>query len=245
VWWTLSLQTLRSQYRRTYLGPWWITAQQVIFVLGLSLLFGTLMGQDLKSFIPYVTIGFISFSWMTNMIQTGSTSIIANGASIQTAPGPLSLPALRTFAAATIQFGHNAIVIVLVMILFQVHLSPAIIVAPLALVVIALNGLMLALWLGPVVARYRDVGQIINSLVSVLFFFTPIFWTTNDLSKNQLAWLAGWNPIAYLLDFLRQPLLGSWPTAAIWIGVTVITVANTLGGLVHFSHTRDRLAYWL
>ena len=214
-------------------------------MLGLSLLFGTLMGQDLKTFIPYVTIGFIAFSWMTNMIQTGSTSIITNGPSIQTAPGPLSLPALRIFAAATIQFGHNAIVIVVVMILFQVHLSLAIIVAPLALLVIALNGIMLALWLGPVVARYRDVGQIINSLVSVLFFFTPIFWTTNDLTKNQLAWLAGWNPIAYLLDFLRQPLLGSWPTAAVWIGVGVITLANTLGGLVHFSHTRDRLAYWL
>jgi hypothetical protein len=58
------MQAIRSQYRRTYLGPWWLTVQQIIFVAGLSLLFGTLMGRDLKTFVPYVAVGFIAFNWM-------------------------------------------------------------------------------------------------------------------------------------------------------------------------------------
>jgi ABC-type polysaccharide/polyol phosphate export permease len=245
VWWTLSWQGIRSQYRRTYLGPWWITAQQIIFVAGLSLLFGALMGQDLQTFIPYVTIGFITFTWMTTMITGGATSIVANNAGIKTSAGPLSIYALRNFAGATIQFAHNSAAIIVVVVFFQGYISWPIVLVPFGLLAICINGIATGLWLGPVVARYRDVGPIVNSLVSVLFFFTPVFWTSATLSKNQIAWLAGWNPLAYLLEFVRTPIIGQWPTLAVMVGVVVITVVNAAVGLFHFSRTRDRLAYWL
>jgi ABC-type polysaccharide/polyol phosphate export permease len=245
VWWGLSWQAIRSQYRRTYLGPWWITAQQIIFVAGLSLLFGILMGQDLKTFIPYVAIGFIVFSWMTTMLSGGSTCIVQNSPSIKTSTGPLSIYALSNFASATIQFAHNCVVIVFVVIVFQGYVDWTIVVLPLALLVVAVNGVAIGLWLGPLVARYRDVGPIVAALTSVLFFFTPIFWKTTDLTNAQVAGLAGWNPFAYLLEFVRDPILGSWPREIVWIGVAIITVVNVLAGIVHFGRTRDRLAYWL
>ena len=212
---------------------------------GLSLLFGILMGQDLKTFIPYVAIGFIAFNWMTAMLGGGATCITLNSPSIKTSTGPLSTYALSNFASATIQFAHNAVVIVFVVVVFQGYVSWTIVVLPLALIVVAVNGIAIGLWLGPVVARYRDVGPIVASLVSVLFFFTPIFWVPGDLTNAQIAGLAGWNPFAYLLEFFRAPILGSWPREIVWIGVTIITVVNVLAGIVHFGRTRDRLAYWL
>jgi ABC-2 type transport system permease protein len=245
VWWTLTWHGIRSQYRRTYLGPWWITVQQVVFVAGLSVLFGLLLHQDLATFIPYVTVGFIAFTWMTGMVQGGSTCITVNASAIKTTPGPLSVYALRNCASNSIQFLHDAIVIVVVLIAFQVHLTWSVVLVPVALALIAVNGVAVGLWLGPLVARYRDVGQIVTSIVRVLFFFTPIFWSTSDLTKSQLAWLAGWNPLAYLLEFLRAPLLGETPTIAVVVGAFVVTLANALLALVRFGRTRDRLAYWL
>ena len=78
IWWTLTWYSIRSQYRRTYIGPWWMTLQQVIFVAGLSLVFGLLFQQDLTTFVPYVAIGYIAFSWMTGMIVGGAGSIVGN-----------------------------------------------------------------------------------------------------------------------------------------------------------------------
>lgn len=245
IWWTLTWQATRSQYRRTYLGPWWITLQQVIFVAGLSLLFGFLLKQDLKTFVPYVTVGFIAFTWMTGMLQGGATCIVDNGASIKTTPGPLSIYALKNFASNTIQFAHDSIVIVAVLIIFQVHVTWTIVLVPLALIIIAINGIAIGLWLGPVCARYRDVGQLVTSLTRILFFFTPVFWVTTDLGNAQIAALAGWNPLAYFLTFLRAPLLGEDLTIATIIGTISFTAANCLIALVHFGRTRDRLAYWL
>lgn len=245
VWWGLTMQAIKSQYRRTYLGPWWITVQQVIFVAGLSLLFGLLLNQDLKTFIPYVAIGFIAFTWMTGMLAGGATCVVDNGAAIKTAPGPLSLYPLRNFAGNTIQFAHDAVVIIIVLVIFQVPLTWTVFLVPLALAVISVNGIAIGLWLGPVVARYRDVGQIVTAITRVLFFFTPIFWVTTDVTNKQLAWLAGWNPLAYFLQLLREPLLGQTPTTAVVLGSIGFTLANCAVALVHFSRTRDRLAYWL
>ncbi len=244
-WWTLSWYDVRGRYRRTYLGPWWITLQQIVFVAGLSLLFGLLLGQDLKTYVPYVAIGFLCFTWMTGMLQQGAASITASAAMIKTSPGPISIYSLRVVASATIQFLHDLVVIILVIVIFQVQLSVSLVLFPVAFAVIVVNGLAMCLWLGPLVARYRDVGQVIDSLVRILFFFTPIFWTAADLDATQRIALAGWNPLAYLLNLVRAPLIGEWPSLATLIGCAVITLVNVAIAIRYFSRKRTQLVYWL
>jgi ABC-2 type transport system permease protein len=200
VWWTLTWYTMRSQYRRTYIGPWWMTLQQVIFVAGLSIVFGILFKQDLTTFVPYVAIGYITFSWMTGMIQGGSQSILANAASIKTTPGPLSIFALRNFASYTLQFLHDMVVIIAVVIVFRVPLTWSVVLVPVAAALICINGVAIGLWLGPLCTRYRDIGELTTSLVRILFFLTPIFWTTSDLSQTARLALVVWNPINYFLE---------------------------------------------
>ena len=245
VWWTLTWYTMRSQYRRTYIGPWWMTLQQVMFVAGLSIVFGVLFKQDLQTFVPYVAIGYITFSWITGIIQGGSQSIVGNAASIKTTPGPLSIFALRNFASYTLQFLHDLVVIVAVVIIFGVHLRWSVVLVPVAAALICINGVAGALWLGPLCARYRDIGELTTSVVRILFFLTPIFWVTTDLSESARLALVVWNPIAYFLEFFRAPLLGLTPSMATIVGAFAITAVNTLVGLLYFSRVRDRLAYWL
>ncbi|MDP2287934.1 MAG: ABC transporter permease [Actinomycetota bacterium] len=245
VWGTLTWHSIRSSYRRTYLGPWWITLQTVVFVAGLSMLFGILLDQDIHTFVPYVAIGFIVFTWMTGMIQGGANAIVKNASGITSTPGPMSTYVLEGFASTTIQFGHDAIVIVAVLVLFQVPVGWSIVLVPVALALICINGIAVGLWLGPVVARYRDVGQIVTSIVRVMFFFTPIFWVADDLTSKQQAAIAGWNPLAYLLEFMRAPLLGEWPGQIAVIGTFVITFVNVIVGVWHFSRVHNRIAYWV
>ncbi|MBU6147805.1 MAG: ABC transporter permease [Actinomycetales bacterium] len=245
AWWLLTWYALRSQYRRTYLGPWWITVQQVIFVAGLSLLFGVLFQQDLSTFVPYVATGYIAFTWMIGMLTGGATCILDNGAAIRTAPGPLSIYPLRTVASATIQFAHDALVIVAVVVAFDVPVGLSLLYLPVACGLIVINGLAIGLWLGPLCVRYRDVGQIITSLARVLFFFTPVFWVATNLTVGQLAVLSGWNPLTYLLQVFRAPLLGGSPSTFVLAVSVGLTLLNVILGVWYFSRTRPRLAYWL
>jgi ABC-type polysaccharide/polyol phosphate export permease len=245
VWWTLSWYSIRSQYRRTYFGPWWMTIQMVIFVAGLSLLFGVLLQQDLRFFVPYVAIGYIGFNWMTGLIQSGANSMTGNSSRILTSNQPLSIYVLRGVASNTIQFGHDAVVIAIVLLIFGVQLGWSLLYLPVALALILINGLAIGLWLGPCVARFRDVEPIVTSAVRVLFFFTPVFWVASDLSTRQQAWLSGWNPLAYFLELFRAPLLGLTPPPPTVVVTLCLTAINVAAGLISFGRSRPRIAYWV
>jgi ABC-2 type transport system permease protein len=245
IWWTLPVERVKASYRRTYLGMLWMTLTTVVFVAGLSLLFGVLMGQDLKTFIPYVAIGFIGFTWMIGLINGGADSVTNNAASIQTTPGPLSVYSLQSLTQPTFQFLHDCIAIVLVIVIFQISLGWSLVVLPLALALILINGVAIGLWLGPLCAHYRDVGQLVDVLTRVLFFFTPVFWVTTDVDREQLVLLAGWNPLTYFLQLFRSPLLGEWPGIDSLVGALAWTVINVALGLWFFGRSRTRLAYWL
>ena len=245
LWWSLPVDAVKAGYRRTYLGMLWMTLTTVAFVAGLSLLFGVLMGQDLKTFIPYVAIGFIGFTWMIGMITGGAASVTGNGSFLKTTPGPRSVYALEVVTQPTLQFLHDAIVIVLVIIVFQVTVGWSLVVLPLALALILINGVATAMWLGPLCARFRDVGQLVGLVTRVLFFFTPVFWLTTDVDREQLIFLAGWNPFTYFLQVFRSPLLGEWPGVDSIVGALLITIVNVVVGYLAFCRTRPRWAYWV
>lgn len=245
IWWSLPIEKIKATYRRTYLGMAWMTLSTVAFITGMSLLFGVLMGQDLKTFIPYVAIGFIGFTWMIAMVTAGAASVTGNSAFIKTTPGPLSVYALQVITQPTAQLLHDAIVVALVIIVFQVTVTWSLIILPLALALILVNGVASALWLGPLCARYRDVGQLVGLVTRILLFFTPIFWMATDVNRQQLVLLAGWNPLTYFLQIFRSPLLGEWPGWEILVGALAITAINVLVGYATFNRSRRRLAYWL
>jgi len=50
-----------------------------------------------------------------------------------------------------------------------------------AFFILALNGLWLTLLVGIVSTRYRDIPQVINSLIQLAFYLTPIVWSPDDL----------------------------------------------------------------
>lgn len=245
IWWGLTWSDIRSQYRRTYLGPWWLTARMLVFAFGLTFLFGILFGQDLASFLPYVTVGFVCFQWMTGMVLAGASSLTGAASQIKSTPGPLSIFAFRGMAVNTIQLLHDLVVVVIVLAAFRPPITWTIVLLPVAAAAILVNGLFVGLWLGPTVARFRDVGPMVTSIVTVLFFFTPIFWIPSQLTVDQRVALSIWNPFTYLLEFFRAPLLGTPISWWVVLGVAVITVVNVLVGILVFSRTRNRIAYWI
>ena len=72
-------------------------------------------------------------------------------------------------------------------------------------------------------ARFRDLPQIIRALIQIAFYVTPIMYRPNALSR--FTFIVEWNPLAYLIDLVRAPLIGQMPSELTWgvcIGMAVI-----------------------
>ena len=66
-WTYLAVESVKNQYRRTVIGPWWLTLQTAAYVFGLAILFGAIFRRPLDEFVPYVAGGFIGFQLLAGL----------------------------------------------------------------------------------------------------------------------------------------------------------------------------------
>jgi ABC-type polysaccharide/polyol phosphate export permease len=245
-WSYLAVEHIKNQYRRTVIGPWWLTLQTVAYVVGLAVIFGQILNTGLKTFLPYVAVGFIAFNLLSGLTRAASNSFVSAAATMKSTRQPLSSYVLGDVAVEFILFGHNLIIYFVFLASGLVPTTPKALIAVPVVVAIGLNGFFSALWLGPLVARFRDVGPLVQSVLQVLVFFTPIFYRVSSQGsqgvRNELLY---WNPFTYMVQAFRSPLIGMPLRPLDYVGVVVITVVNVTLGFVVFSRARSRLPYWV
>jgi ABC-2 type transport system permease protein/lipopolysaccharide transport system permease protein len=108
---------------------------------------------------------------------------------------------------------------------------------------IILNGTVASLTIGIISARFRDIPQLITSIVQIVFFLTPIFWKPESLRGH--AYITEFNPLFHLIEIVRAPLLGNLPSAANYSAVLLLTLINVTIAGAFFSRFRSRIAYWI
>jgi len=247
-WLIAAVVAIGNKYRRTILGPWWATLTTLMFVFGLAILRIGLSGGDLREAIPYVGLGFIGFSLISGGILSGMNAYTSAGQRLATSRQPYSAYVLRANTQQVLDFFHDAVVILVLVVLFAIPVTLMWGWSIVALVLIVASSVGVGLWLGPLAARYRDVGPFVTALMRLLFFLTPIFWSISELEETGRSWLAWFNPITYQLLAFRDPILGTdHPSAPIapMTMAAILAVGNLILGLIVFTRHRARIPYWV
>lgn len=245
LWGYLGWQDIKQRYRRSVLGPLWISISMGVIATAMGILYGTLFGEDITVFLPYVATGLLIWNFVNGCILEGSEVFIANEGLIRFLPAPISLHVYRLLWRQTLFFVHNLVVWLLLVIIFPQPLSATVLLAVPAFLLLVLNGGWLAMLSGIVATRFRDIPPIIASLTQLLFFMTPIVWSYERLKSNPLAAYIELNPVMHFVEILRQPLLGQPIVWRHWVVVGVITVVGCTVSLVCLRNYRSRVAYWV
>jgi ABC-2 type transport system permease protein len=249
LWGHLAWQDIRQRYRRSVLGPIWITISMAVTAVALGVLYAGLFQNDLSVQLPYILVGFIVWAFISGCISEGSEVFITNEGLIKQLPAPLSVHVYRLVWRQVLFFAHNMIVYAIMFVIFPQPLGWASLTVFPALVLLAVNGAWAALLLGIVTTRFRDMAPITQSLVQLLFFLTPIVWIYQDLLDNPAvadrARLVEFNPLLHFIEIVRQPLLGEEQHLRHWIVVLVITVVGWALTFAVVRRFRSRVAYWV
>ena len=245
LWGYLGWQDIKQRYRRSVLGPLWISISMGVIATAMGILYGTLFGEPIHTFLPYVATGLLIWNFVSGCILEGSEVFIANEGLIRFLPAPISLHVYRLLWRQTLFFLHNLVIWLLLVIIFPQPLSATVLLALPAFLLLVVNGLWLALLAGIIATRFRDIPPIIASLTQLLFFMTPIVWSYERLKSNPLAAYVELNPVMHFVEILRQPLLGQPIVWRHWAVVGVITVVGCAVSLVCLRNYRSRVAYWV
>lgn len=243
LWLVMGSQEIRQRYRRSRIGPFWITLSMGVTVAALGVLYGALFQQPLHDYLPYLASGFVVWGLIAGLITDGSKAFIDSEGLIRQLSAPLSIYVYRELWSNLLVFVHNLLVYVVVVLIFQNIPGPVVLLAIPGAAMLLLNGAWLGLLLGLISARFRDVPQILASIVQVMFFMTPILWKAEMLPERAL--LLEGNPLYHLLEIVRAPLLGSLPSADSWLFVTALMLSGWAVALLGYTVYRWRIAYWV
>ena len=61
LWGLMGWQDIRRRYRRSVLGPFWLTLSMGVLVVTLGFLYGALFGIAIDDYLPYLTLGFLAW----------------------------------------------------------------------------------------------------------------------------------------------------------------------------------------
>ncbi len=250
LWAHLGWQDIKQRYRRSFLGPIWITIATGATSLAMGLMYSVLFGQDLAVLLPHITIGLIVWGMIAGCILEGSAVFSANVGLITQLPAPLSVHVYRLVWRQLLLFGHNLIIYFILLAVFRIPIHWTILTAFVALALLAINGAWVAIVAGIVATRFRDISPILESVVQLLFFMTPIVWMTDTIRQNggqyaERARLAELNPLFHYLEIIRAPMLGHEQHAYHWFIVLAITVAGWILALFFLRNYRARVPYWV
>lgn len=242
-WNYLAWSDIRQRYKRSLIGPWWITLSMLISAVVIGVVYSRVLHQDLHSYLPYLVSGLIIWGFISTNI-TESSDVFRNAANyIKQIKLPFSIYIIRQLLRNIIIFAHNFVVYLAIIIIFGLlpGLNILWIIPGLVLLVLFLLGA--TLFFALLGTRYRDIAQIINSLTILFFFASPITWQASLLGNNSKILLL--NPVYYLLDITRSPLLNQAPQAMSWVVVTLMTIVLWVVSLYLFARCRDRIAFWI
>lgn len=239
----MAVSDLRARYKRSVLGPLWLTLSTVVGAAGLGFLWSELMKIDRASFVPSLTAGLIMWYFISGVIVESSTVFNRQANIIRNINLPLSIYPAQLIFRQLINLAHTAPVFLVVALVLDFPLTSTALLAIPGVILLTLNLLWISLLIGLLGARFRDLEHLITSVMPMLMLISPVFYRPNFLPFSEtIIWM---NPFSHFIEIVRYPLLGSAPPMFVILANLGILIGGTLFTLWFFNRKHHRVSFWL
>ena len=244
LWSRLGWSEIKRRYRRTMIGPFWTSLSLGVFIFTIGFLYALLWHQPAESYLPFLASGMISWILVSTIITEGCSMFVAAQGIISQLPFNYIVLACAMIWRNTIVFMHNIFVLILLILYSGTHFTPATLLVAPGILLVALNGLWIAIILGMACARFRDIQQVVSSVLQVAMFVTPVFFRPSQLGERG-GMIADINPLFHMVEVIRAPLLGNVPGTITYGFLAAMIIVGWTVALVLFSKYRSRIVFWL
>ena len=207
----LAKTDIRKSYTRTALGPFWETISLGILLYLMSVLWGKLI-EIKENYVMYLVTGMIVFRYISLILNSSTWTFIERADIVKYFNIPHSSLALSKVIYASFIFLHHLPLLFIFSFFYQNTIFNFNLIYLLYSVpVILLTSYSTALLVGFLTARFRDIQSLINTITSVMIFFTPILWSPSRLDVKAQLFLVDPNIFYHYIELFRQPFLGNKP----------------------------------
>jgi lipopolysaccharide transport system permease protein len=240
----LAWRDVAVRYKQTSIGILWAILQPFLTMVVFTLVFGKFADFPSKG-VPYpifVYSALLPWTYFASSLSMASTSLVSNKPLITKVYFPRVLLPLAGVVVSLVDFLIASVILFAMMVWFTVWPSPAIVLAPLFLLMALLTALGVGLFLSAVNVRYRDVPYAIPFLIQTWMYVSGVVFALSALPERW-QWLLAFNPMTAVINGFQWGVLGTTPPD---LGKTLVSVASMtvmfLVGLSFFRGSEPRFA---
>jgi lipopolysaccharide transport system permease protein len=238
-------QDVAQRYRRSRIGAFWLTINMGVMFATLGIIFGTLFRSPITDYLPFVCAGLIFWGFLSLSVNEGCATFIEAGGIILQVRMPLFIHIMRVLWRNAIILAHNLVILPLVLLAMGRNPGLHVLLVLPGFLLVVLNVGWIMLVLAVVCTRFRDMTQVAQNFMQVLFYATPIVWMPSSLPQSTVRVVLELNPFYHLISLVRSPLLGETPELMSWVAGIVFAIVGWAFALVFYGSYRRRVPYWL
>jgi len=245
LWGRLAWLDVKRRYRRTTIGPFWNSITLAIYVLTVGTVGAAIWHQNIYDYLPFLVSGMIVWTLVSSIINESCSLFIAGQSLFRNIQLDYSVLAYAMVWRNFLVLLHNFVVYFLVVLVLKPSLlcATALLAVP-GLALVLVNGVWISLLLGMLCLRFRDVPQLVSSIMQIAMLITPLFWPADTLTGIKQFVFVDLNPLYHAVDVVRAPLLGRVPEAISYGAMIAMTIGGWWLTYAMFKRFRKRIAYW-
>jgi lipopolysaccharide transport system permease protein len=226
VWTHLAQRDLRVRYSRTRLGPWWSSIALGALILGISIATALIAQNPIRGYLPRIAISLLVWTFVSNVLQESIELFsLERGLLLNTRIHELSVVSRVVWRQILLSL-YNLPVVLACVVIGGSTPTPQLLFLPVALLITSAGLILPSFLIAFITLLRRDFAQIIPSAVQLMFFVSPVMWETP--STGRLSTLAQLNPIAWILEAIRELVLGE----VLFSTTTIKWVMSVVGSLI-------------
>lgn len=243
--WALALKELKIRYKRSVLGFLWALLNPMLLMLVLTVVFSTVMQMQIKHYAIFLLSVLLPWTFFSQSLAYAAESIVGNGDLIKKVKVAKLVFPVAAVVSNMINLLLSFIPLILIVIVMRHPFHLTWIYLPVPLFALTLFTLGATFFFAAINVYYRDVAHILQIVLQVWFYVTPIIYST-DLFPLKYRFLFRLNPLQYFFNGCRLSvyygLLPTWQSIA---ASFLVAFGSLFIGFTIFRRNQDQFVFYV
>jgi lipopolysaccharide transport system permease protein len=243
--WTFTVREVKVRYAQSLLGVAWAIAQPLALMLAFAVFFGRFAGIRSDG-LPYPLFSYaalLPWTFFTTSLSFGVPSLVTNTSLVTKVYFPREILPLASVLSAGVDFAAAAAVYGLLMALYRISPSIALVHLLPLLVVQLVFTLAVTLILSAINVSYRDVRYAMPLVTQIWLYATPVIYPLSVVPEAIRPAYQAVNPMAAVVDGYRRVLVASRPPDYSMLGISgLCSTLLLLAGYLYFKRAERSFA---
>ncbi|MCR5719441.1 MAG: ABC transporter permease [Lachnospiraceae bacterium] len=238
--WKLAKNDFKRRYVGSYMGIIWAFVQPIVTIGLYYVVFGMILNSarssgDSTPFVLFLTAGMVPWFFFNEILQSGTNALMEYSYLVKKVVFKISiLPIIKAVAAC---FTHLFFILLLLILSLLCGYKPSVY----TLQIFYYSGccfiftLALCYTTCSIIVFFRDLGQIINIMLQILVWATPIMWNIDMIKNPAVKLILKINPMFYVVNGYRDAVYGHrwffedfFSTVYFWVMTALIFVIGAV-----------------